>query len=575
MIKYNNYDKFPEKKIDGYKAFKGYDKIITEIKEKLKEEKNKVVVLELYPECNKQEILDGFKSLNIDMIDAETCALSDSDYQKLISPFVTDDRVFGIMNTLTFKDVYVQSKIDKMQQDIKNKSKPVLLYGVGASYVYTGDILIYADLARWEIQKRFKKGTSNWKTDNSNEDRLKKFKQGFFVEWRIADRQKRAVYKDIDYLLDTNIQDEPKMVCGKGYRHAIEKFASEPFRLVPYFAPEVWGGQWMKEVCGLDKSEKNYAWAFDGVVEENSIYINFDGVRIEVPSINVVFAHPKKLLGNKVHARFGDEFPIRFDFLDTFGGQNLSLQVHPLTEYIQHTFGMHYTQDESYYILDCNDNVNVYLGLKENVDSNQMITDLEQAQKGEIKFDADKYVNTFPIKKHDHVSIPAGTIHCSCTDTMVLEISATPYIFTFKLWDWSRLGLDGKPRPVHVNHGKKVIQWDRTTEWIKENLINPFKTLEKVDDYLVEETGLHERQFVKTIRYSLENNKDCIINSQGSFSICNVVDGKGAIIESLDNSFEPFEVHYAETFIIPESVSSFKIKPLEKDAKIIRAIVKC
>ena len=166
-----------------------------------------------------------------------------------------------------------------------------------------------------------------------------------------------------------------------------------------------------------------------------------------------MFAHPHELLGEAVHARFGTEFPIRFDFLDTMDGGNLSFQVHPLTEYIQEKFGMPYTQDESYYLLDATEEGCVYLGLKENIDRKQMVNDLFRAQEGEIPFDAEKYVNRWPAKKHDHFLIPAGTAHCSGRNSMVLEISATPYIFTFKMWDWGRMGLDGTPRPIHLKHG--------------------------------------------------------------------------------------------------------------------------
>jgi mannose-6-phosphate isomerase class I len=108
----------------------------------------------------------------------------------------------------------------------------------------------------------------------------------------------------------------------------------------------------MREKCNLDSNAPNYGWCFDCVPEENSLLLGFGDIKFEIPSINLVFAHPQSLLGEKVHARFGDEFPIRFDFLDTMGGGNLSFQVHPLTEYIQQHFGMHYTQDESYYMLD-------------------------------------------------------------------------------------------------------------------------------------------------------------------------------------------------------------------------------
>ena len=75
--------------------------------------------------------------------------------------------------------------------------------------------------------------------------------------------------------------------------------------------------------------------------EENSLLLKFGDEVIEIPSINLVFRYPEKLLGDPVRARFGDEFPIRYDLLDTFDGGNLSLQVHPLTEYIQEKFGMH------------------------------------------------------------------------------------------------------------------------------------------------------------------------------------------------------------------------------------------
>ena len=168
----------------------------------------------------------------------------------------------------------------------------------------------------------------------------------------------------------------------------------------------------------------------------------------------------------------GQNSPIRFDLLDTIHGQNLSLQVHPTTSYIAREFGLPYTQDESYYILDTQgEESSVYLGLKTGVTKERLEAALRNAQeKG--TFDAESYVNQFPVKKHDHVLIPAGTVHCSGKGTMVLEISATPYIFTFKMWDWGRVGWDGRPRPIHIERALDNIQWERDTQWVKDNLLH-------------------------------------------------------------------------------------------------------
>ena len=260
-----------------------------------------------------------------------------------------------------------------------------------------------------------------------------------------------------------------------------------------------------------------------------------------------------------MHARFGDEFPIRFDFLDTMGGGNLSFQVHPLTEYIQQHFGMHYTQDESYYMLDAGPDASVYLGLKTGVDPAAMRRDLEIAQAGGGAFPAHQYSNQFRARKHDHFLIPAGTVHCSGAGSMVLEISATPYIFTFKLWDWARLGLDGKPRPVHLGHGLSNIRWERTTEWTQRNLVNCFQAVACGDGWREERTGLHELQFIETRRHWFT--KTVPHDTRGGVHMLNLVAGEEAVVESPTGAFEPFVVHYAETFIVPAAVGRYSIRP--------------
>ena len=315
----------------------------------------------------------------------------------------------------------------------------------------------------------------------------------------------------------------------------------------------------METVCDLPKGAPNYAWCFDCVPEENSLLLGFGDVRVEIPALDVVLRHPRELLGDGVYERFGAEFPIRFDFLDTMGGGNLSLQVHPLTEYIREHFGMSYTQDESYYMLDAEAGAMVYLGLKTGVDRGSMIADLDRAQEGDFDFPAEKYVNQFPAQKHDHFLIPAGTVHCSGKGSMVLEISATPYIFTFKLWDWGRLGLDGRPRPIHLEHGVKNIQWDRTTEWARTSLVNQFVPVASGDGWREERTGLHKLEFIETRRHWFT--KAVPYDTAGTVHVLNLVEGEEAVVESPTGAFEPFVVHYAETFIVPAVVGAYTISP--------------
>jgi len=564
MSRISRYDKHPVVRVaDSSQPCRvGWEAIGAELVAAVRPGKFALCV-ECYPGAFEREIEQALtRALSPSLVVlAKDSYLCEQELLELTARDLGDDPVFGFMNNYGLGEFFATDRLHAAQWSVQSAQGLALVIGTGASLIaQTWDALVYCDMARWELQQRQRSGEiTNLGLTNFGDRSSLKYKRAFFVDWRAADRHKKTLLDRIDYLLDTNDRTQPKMIPGSEFRRALDIATSRPFRVVPFFDPGPWGGQWMKEVCELPQDVTNFAWCFDCVPEENSLLLGFGETKVEIPSINLIIQHPQRLLGDAVHARFGTEFPIRFDFLDTMGGGNLSFQVHPLTEYIQEHFGMHYTQDESYYLLDVGDDGCVYLGLKEGIDRERLIEDLRDAQEGGTNFDADKYVNRWPAKKHDHFLIPAGTPHCSGKNCLVLEISATPYIFTFKMWDWGRLGLDGQPRPIHLDHGIRNIQWDRTTSWVKRNLVNLIEPVDCGAGWLEERTGLHHREFIETRRHWF--NAQVPHATNGGVQVLNLCDGEEVIVESPEDAFPPLVVHYAETFIVPAAIGSYRIRP--------------
>jgi mannose-6-phosphate isomerase class I len=565
MPRNSNYDKRPCVPVGSSpsECWVGWTKIIDRLRP-ITVGAQSVLCVECYPGSFEADIRQALES---GLAPAQTIYTPDlfkpaSSIDRMLSGVLGNDPVFGQMNEIGLESFFDEAKLQSARDKVRLWQHGLLVVvGVGAALVVpTPDILIYADMARWEIQGRQRRNEiANLGSNNFNERPSLKYKRAFFVDWRAADRLKRQLLPKADFFLDTN-SSQPKMVNGNAVRAGLKSIAHRPFRVVPYFDPGPWGGHWMEEVCDLPRDAPNHAWCFDCVPEENSLLLGFGDVQIELPAIDLTFLHPRELLGENIVSRFGEEFPIRFDFLDTMGGGNLSLQVHPRTEYIRKQFGMSYTQDESYYMLDAESEGCVYLGLKTGIDRDAMTHDLRAAQNGGGPFQAEKFVNRFPARKHDHFLIPAGTVHCSGRNSMVLEISATPYIFTFKLWDWGRLGLNGLPRPIHLDHGIANIAWERQTDWVKRSLINRVEFLGQGSGWIEERTGLHELEFIETRRTWFEKTAPHI--TRNTVNVLNLVEGREAIVESPSGAFDPLVVHYAETFIVPASAGPYTIRPL-------------
>ncbi len=570
-----NYDKYPATPVNG-SIYQGWDSIIAELESRYGNRQQWAI--ELYAGAMEEEFISAFERTGRRIVSTRNLMKPQQEIEELTQRFMTDDVLFGFISNVSLDEYFCQDKVDEFLTE--SKDEPIIILGTGAAKLAAKDApVVYADMARWEIQQRFRRHeVKALGYDNHEETPSLQYKRGYFNDWNICDRYKHELgtAHRIEYWIDSNQAGNPKMISNQTFEEGIQKTARKPFRVVPFFDPAPWGGQWMKEVCDLDRSEDNYGWCFDCVPEENSLLLDVEGVRFELPAQDLVLFEAMPLLGEAVESRFGRSFPIRFDFLDTMDGGNLSLQVHPTTQFIQTNFGIHYTQDESYYLLDADEDAVVYLGLKEGISPTEMIDEMHDAQKNGTEFPVEKYVNKIPAKKHDHFLIPNGTIHCSGRNCMVLEISATPNIFTFKLYDWQRLGLDGKPRPINIERGRQVIKWERDTRYVREHLANHIELLAETPHCKKERTGLHPNEFIETTRYTFD--EKISLHNAGSVHVLNLAEGEEVVIESPCGSFAPFVVHYVETFIVPACVGTYTVRPFGKSegktCKLIEAHVR-
>jgi mannose-6-phosphate isomerase class I len=232
---------------------------------------------------------------------------------------------------------------------------------------------------------------------------------------------------------------------------------------------------------------------------------------------------------------------------------------------------MPFTQDETYYILDCKDNSHVYLGFTEDINPEQFHEELKRSERESIPVDIERYVRKFPAKKHDLFLIPNGTIHASGRNNLVLEISSAPYIFTFKMYDWLRLDLDGRPRPINIEHGMKNADFGRKGAIVDKELISRPYILTRNEDETIEHLPTHPLHFYDVHRHTFE--KSINIRTQGKFHVWMLVEGSSVLLETEAGMKQRF--NYAETFVVPANAQSCTITNEGKEkAVMVKAFVK-
>jgi mannose-6-phosphate isomerase class I len=477
--------------------------------------------------------------------------------------------IFGKRYPGKLKDFFDPEKLALIKPELTEGTS--IIYGCGSSLTNWDGLLIYVDVPKNEIQFRSRAGSiSNLGLKNPLPPK-EMYKRFYFVDWIVLNSHKEKIVHDIDILVDEQSFDEITFISGKEFRSSLKKMSETCFRVKPWFEPGPWGGTWIKNtIQGLAQNVPNYAWSFELIVPENGLLLESSGKLLELSFDFLMYAEAEKVLGDAYEV-FKIEFPIRFDFLDTFHGGNLSVQCHPRPDYIKTQFGETFTQDETYYILDAKENSEVYLGFQDNINGEEFRQKLEASFEKNEEIDIPKYVQVHPSKKHDLFLIPNGTIHASGKNNLVLEISSTPYIFTFKMYDWLRLDLDGKPRPINIDHAFKNLYFSRKGEKVKEELISQPRLIEEKNGYRIFHLPTHKEHFYDVHRIEFE--REVEIETHGKCHVCMLVEGESIILETAQCSEVRF--NYAETFVVPAAAEKYKlINQGRSPVKIVKAFIK-
>lgn len=546
---------------------KGWREIAQTISDFMNDNGNNAIALDGYIGTDWDAVVAHVKNgrkanqINVQFFDIQQCLKSQHELDKQFEPYLGTDSVFGKLYKKNLKTLFDSSKLAALKKSIQKFTKDhpqnvAICYGTGASLMFRRRewaLVLYCDLTREESLKRNKQWMSQTGTQSISPKKL------YYIDFQVNDKHRNQWLAKIDFYIDGNNAEKPVMIPGSLLEKLTAGLASSPFALKYLYEPGPWGGQWLKKIRKLPKEWVNCAWSYEVIAQEQSLLVAWsDETVMDIPWTTFLSLQYDRIMGNVNRRRFDGQFPIRYDYLDTMDGGDLSIQVHPPTPYIRRNFSEPYHQGEMYYIVDARDGARVNLGLNADTKKDEFHHAVRLADEQGIPFDYRKFVNNVPVQKHDLLLIPPGTVHGSGEGIVVLEISSTTYRYTFKIYDHLRPDLNGVMRPIHVRHAFNVIKWFRRKKWVDENLRQQPQHVRSGDGWAEYLIGDRREFFHLVFRMDFDN--QIIDDTAGKFHVLCLVQGDSVIISSLDDPEKKLKFDYSETIIVPACFGRYRIE---------------
>ena len=473
-----------------------------------------------------------------------------------------NDPVFAAVPQGTLADLFGASSV-RVSTDA---GALTIVFGPGAALV-PHDALWYADLPKRLGLRAVEEGRAS--NLGQAPDGIGTVRRLMFVDWPLEDRHRRTLVPQIDRYLDVRDAVMPQSLTGDVLRRTLAALVGAPFRTRPSFLAQPWGGRWAREVLGATESEPNAGLGYELIAPESGLLFG-ERDHIEVALDLLLAEHADALLGADVARRFAGSFPIRFDYLDTVGGGDLSVHCHPDDLYMREVFGLPYGQDESYYVMVTRPGARIHLGLRGDADLAAFRDAAERSHADGAPFAIERFVNALPAERHQLYLIPAGTPHGSGEGNVVLEISATPYVYSLRLYDWMRAGLDGTPRAVQLDHAFANLDVRRRGEGVTHELVPGATAVRQGAGFAEYAIGHHPDLFFAVHRLHVDDVAD--EDTRGRFHVLNLVEGDEILIRT--GSGREHQLAYAETIVVPAIVGAYSlVRTGRAPAKVVKAFV--
>lgn len=513
------------------------------------------------------------RNIGLEVINFADCFKASKDLDEELDYYLHEDKIkdpvslFGKVYKGGYEGLLDKKKIALLKERLekKGRNKVVLIYGNGCAIKELRafyNLICYFDITPKTSILRAREGKFANLGDQLAKPVKKLIRRCYYVDFECAFALRRELFNNhvLDFYVTNDNIDEERLLSRSSLEAIFSSLVSYPFRCKPVYMEGVWGGYYIKHLRNLPEKMRNCAWVFDLIPSEVSILVQVKDKLIEFPFYSFVQMEGESMMGKQCMKDFKGYFPIRFNYDDTFHSNgNMSIQVHSGHDYNIQNYNEFGRQDESYYVVVTGHNAKTYVGFNEDASPDEFINKAKQSEKDCSEIDYQKYINHVKSKPGTQVLLPAGTIHSSGRNQVVLEIgSLTIGSYTYKLYDYVRKDLDGNPRPIHTWHGERVVCKDRTTSWVNNNLVQDPQIIASGNGWTEYSVGKHDLMYFCLRR--LEFEKEIKGDTKGNFHVLSLVDGEKIKVRSIKNPDKYYIANYMDIIVVPANMGEYVIE---------------